>query len=39
MIRDMCGWKVVDRKTTKEQINMMGLKETIDGLTTANGVR
>ena len=35
----MCGQKVVDRKTTEEQINMLGLKETIDRLATANGVR
>ena len=39
MVRPMCGQKVVDRKTTKEQINMLGLKKTIDLLATANGVR
>ena len=39
MMKAMCGQKVVDRKTTKEQINMLGLKETIDRLATANGVR
>ena len=31
--------KVVDGKTTKEQMNVLGLKETIDRLATANGVR
>ena len=31
--------KVVDRKTTKEQMDMLGLKETVDQLATANGVR
>ena len=36
--RAMCGQKVVDRKTT-EQMDMLGLKETIDRLATANGVR
>ena len=39
MVRAMCGQKVVDRKTTKEQMDMLGLKETIDRLAIANGVR
>ena len=39
MIRAMCIRKVVDRKTTKEQMDMLGLKETVDGLAKANGVR
>ena len=34
----MCGQKVVDRKTTEEQMDMSGLKEAIDRLATANGV-
>ena len=34
MVRAMCGQKVVDRKT-----DMLGLKETIDRLATANEVR
>ena len=37
--RAMCGQKVVDRKTTEEQMDMLGLKETTDRLATANGVR
>ena len=37
--RAMCGQKVVDRKTTEKQMDMLGLKETIDRLATANGVR
>ena len=37
--RAMCGQKVVDRKSTEEQMEMLGLKETFDRLTTANGVR
>ena len=32
MVRAMCGQKVVDRKTTEEQMDMLGLKETIDRL-------
>ena len=38
MVRAMCGQKVVDRKMTEEQRDMLGLKETIDRLVTANGV-
>ena len=38
MVRAMCGQKV-DRKTTEEQMDMLGLKETIDRLAIANGVR
>ena len=39
MVRAICGQKVVDRKMTKEQMDMLGLKETINQLATANGVR
>ena len=39
MERAMCSQKVVDRKTTEEQMDMLGLKETIDQLATANRVR
>ena len=39
MVRAMCGEKVVDRNTTEEQMDMLGLKETIDRSATANGVR
>ena len=38
-MQGMCGQKVVDRKTTEEQMDMLGLKETIERLATANGVR
>ena len=39
MVRVMCGLKVADRKTTEELMDMLGLRETIDRLATANGVR
>ena len=39
MVRAMCGQKVVDRKMTEEQMDMLALKETIDQLVTANRVR
>ena len=38
MVRAMCGQKVVDRKTTEKQKDMLGLKETINWLATVNGV-
>ena len=39
MVRTMCGQKVFDRKRTEEQMDMLGLKETIDQLAIVNGVR
>ena len=39
MVRAICGQKVVDGKTTKEPMDLSGLRETIDRLATANGVR
>ena len=38
-MRAMCSQKVIDRKTTEEQMDKLGLKETIDQLATANGVK
>ena len=39
MVKAMCGQEVVDRKTTEQQMNMLGLRKTIDWLATANGGR
>ena len=39
MVRAMRWQKVVDRKTTEEQMDMLGLKRIMDRLATANGVR
>ena len=39
MMRAMGGWKVVDKKATKEQMVILGSKEMVDRLVTANGVR
>ena len=39
MVRAMCSQKVVYKKSTEKQMDMLGLKETIDQLATANGVR
>ena len=38
-MRAMCNGKVIDRKMTEEQMDMLGLKEAIVRLATANGVR
>ena len=39
MVRAMCSRNVPDKMTTKEQMDMLGLKKTADGLATANEVR
>ena len=39
MVRAMCSQKVVDRKTTEEQMDLLWLKETIDRLAKVNEVR
>ena len=39
MVRAMCNQKVVDTKTTQEQMDTLGLKENINLLATANGVK
>ena len=39
MVKAICGQKVVERKTTEKQMDMLGMKETIDQLATVNGVR
>ena len=35
----MCGVKLVDGKNTEDQMKMLGLKETLDKMAQANGVR
>ena len=39
MVRSMCGVKLVHRKNTEELMKMLGLKETLDKMAKANGVR
>ena len=38
-MRAMCNQKVVDRKTAEKQMGMLGLRENVDRLATANGIR
>ena len=39
MVRNMCGVKLVDKKSTKDQMQMLDLCKTIDQLAKANSVR
>ena len=39
MMRSMCGVKSVDRKKMEGLMDMLGLKETLDRMAKANGVR
>ena len=39
MVRSMCGVKLVDRKNTEDLLKVLGLKETLDEMAQANGVR
>ena len=39
MVNAMCRRKAVDGKTTEQQMDMLGLKETVDTFATVNRVR
>ena len=39
MVRSMCGVKLVDRKDMEDLMEILGLKETLDRMAKANGVR
>ena len=39
MVRSMCGVKLVDRRKMEDLMEMLGLKETLDSMAKANGVR
>ena len=39
MVRAMCGAKLMDKKRTKDLIEMLGLKETVVQMAKVNGVR
>ena len=38
-VRSMCGVKLADRKKMEDRMEMLGLKETLDRMAKANGVR
>ena len=35
MVRAMCGQKAVDRKTSEEQMDMLGLRKTVNGVSNS----
>ena len=39
MVRAMCGAKLMEKKTTEDLMEMVGLKETAVRMANANGVR
>ena len=39
MMRTMCGVKLMEKRKTEDLMDLLGLKETIEGLARANGVR
>ena len=39
MVRSMCGVKSVDRKKMEDLMEMLSLKEMLDRMAKANGVR
>ena len=38
MLRALCGRKVANKKTTCEQMDVLGSKKTVEGPAKANGV-
>ena len=38
MMRAICGVKMFEKRKSQELINMLGLKDTLDGLARASGV-
>ena len=38
-MRTMCGVKLMEKRKTEDLMDLLGLKETIEGLARANGVR
>ena len=39
VIRVMCGVKLLDRRNSKELMNMLGIKESLDGMAKASSIR
>ena len=39
MVRSMCGVKLVDNKNSEEVMELLGIKETLDKIAKAIGVR
>ena len=39
MIRAMCGFKLIEKRWSQKRMSLLGLKDTLDGLTKASAVR
>ena len=39
MMRAMCGTKIIHKRRSQELMSLLGLKDTLDGLARASGVR
>ena len=39
MMRAMCGVKLIEKRKSQELMSFLGLKDTLDGLARASGVR
>ena len=39
MMRAMCGVKLIEKRRSQELMSLLGLKDTLDGLARASGVR
>ena len=39
MMRAMCGEKIIEKRRSQEIMSLLGLKDTLDGLARARGVR
>ena len=39
MMRAMCGVKIIEKRRSQKLLSCLGLKDTLDGLARASGVR
>ena len=39
MMRAMCGVKIIEKRRSQELMSLLGIKDTLDGLARASGVR
>ena len=39
MMRAMCGVKIIEKRRSQEVMSLVGIKDTLDGLARASGVR
>ena len=39
MMRAMCGVKIIEKRRSQELMSLLGLKDTLNGLARASGVR